>query len=52
MGWNEHGTGFQVRDGSDFMNTASITLTSDGCDIVWHKYGAGLDVTFFALFIG
>ena len=49
--WNEHATGFQVRDGSDYSNGV-MTLTSDGVDIVWTLNNSGEDVTWKILFFG
>ena len=47
--WNEHASGFQVRDGSDYSNGV-MTLTSDGVDIVWTLNNSGVDVTWKILF--
>ena len=49
--WNEHASGFQVRDGSDYSNGV-MTLTSDGVDIVWTLNNSGVDVTWKILFFG
>jgi len=49
--WQDHLYGFQVRDGSDFMD-CTPSLLSNGIRFAWTKYGSGLEVMINFMLIG
>ena len=49
--WNEHATGFQVRDAGDIMD-CTPSLLANGIRFAWTKYSNGMDVNLRFILIG